>query len=56
MNEPWGYKVVTIAYVEGSASFAEAVARLMEAAPYGCEFIGSHIEVIEDEPQDQVAS
>jgi hypothetical protein len=56
VNEPWGYKVVTTAYVKGSESLAEAVARLMEAAPYSCEFIGSRIEVVEDEPEDQVAS
>lgn len=60
MTAPWGHKLTFVAYVEGPGSdrWAERLAFLLGSVadrPY-VTFAGASVDVVQDEPKDQVAT
>jgi hypothetical protein len=58
MTEPWGHKITFVVYVEGNEQ--EAIERVLDETIFpgvkGLNFIGSTVEPVKDEPQDQGSS
>lgn len=59
MAENWGYKVTYYVYMEGfresSKQVLEGADKLAEVFP-DYNFVGAKIDIVPDEPHDQVAS
>ncbi len=56
--KPWGYKVVVSAYYEGEVcgTLTEEQLETINRFFFGAEFVGVKYEVVQEEPQESVAS
>lgn len=58
MSDPWGHKVTVHIYIAGNAERAQLAAECVmgQVLVPGAQFVGIDVAVVEDEPNDQVAT